>query len=371
MRFTSAAPVLALALAAHARVVDKHLIGRQSNETTEWGATCREFTIPVSVTRTTEEEYSMDNYNLDILFALLGQEILVDGSYELSARYCEPPQGVPPRSTLQLLAHGATFHKGMWDFPYEPETYSYVRYMTRAGYSTLAIDLLGSGNSSHPQGLLEAQTETLVQTVHQVIEQTRSGALLGRTYEKITLVGHSLGGMIGNGLAVKYPEDVDSLVLLGVAWNKELVYPAFMAGLQSAARLQRPEVWGEYDDFYQTQSTPEAREAANFAGDYDPAALAIDFETRDLDTLGIAISFAFHLGPAPEFTKPVFLGIGSNDVFFCGQRCTSEPYDVYDNLPNAADHVIKVWPNTGHAILAHRVAPTVIRDVREFLDRHD
>jgi pimeloyl-ACP methyl ester carboxylesterase len=177
--------------------------------------------------------------------------------------------------------------------------------------------------------------------------------------------------MIGNGLADKYPNDVDALVLLGVAWNKALVYPAFMAGLQSAARLQRPDVWGDYDDFYQTQSTPAAREAANFAGDYEQGALEVDFETRDLDTLGIAISFAFHLVPAPGFTKPVFLGMGGNDVFFCGQRCTSEPYGVYENLPNAVDHEVKVWPRTGHAILAHRVAPQAIRDVQAFLDRHD
>ena len=89
----------------------------------------------------------MDNYKLDILFALMNRQILVDGSYELDARYCEPARGVKRKNTLQLLAHGATFHKGMWDFPYRPETYSYTRYMNRAGYSTLAIDLLGKSYS--------------------------------------------------------------------------------------------------------------------------------------------------------------------------------------------------------------------------------
>lgn len=327
--------------------------------------------IPVSVNRTTEEAYSMDNYKLDILFALMNREVLVDGDYELSAHYCEPPRDVPRKNTLQLLAHGATFNKGMWDFQYNPENYSYTRYMNRAGYATLAIDLLGSGNSSHPPGFLEAQTETLLQTVHQVLGRLRSGDILGEPVEKIALVGHSLGGMIGVGLADKYPEDVDVLVLLGVAWNKALVYPAFMAGLQSAARVQRPEAWGDYDDFYQTQSTPASREAANFAGEYEQGALELDFETRDLDTLGIAISFASQLVRAPKFTAPVFLGIGGNDVFFCGERCLSEPYAVYDNLPNAADHVVRVWPNTGHAILFHSVAPQAIRDMGDFLDKHD
>ncbi|KAL9038901.1 MAG: hypothetical protein Q9180_002854, partial [Flavoplaca navasiana] len=198
----------------------------------------------------------------------------------------------------------------MWDFPYQPETYSWTKKMNEAGYTTIAIDLLGAGNSSFPDGLRETQTQVYVETVHQVVQQLRDGKVGGVKWNKIALVGFSIGGIIANSLSAQYPSDLNAILLHGISWDNTWVYPAFIAGLQAPAAQIDPERWGSIPLLYQTQSTREGREASNFYGSFDRAILEADFYYRDFDSLGTAISFAYHLVDAPEYRGPVFLGIG-------------------------------------------------------------
>ncbi|RYP38018.1 hypothetical protein DL767_002746 [Monosporascus sp. MG133] len=371
--FTLAATLLTAAAPTWARATSHRLTGRQgtvANETTKWGAVCQLVIIPVHVTKSVEGNFSMEDYDVNILFALAEREILIEADYELSARYCQPGPGVERKDTLQILAHGATFNKVMWDFPYKPESHSWTRFMTLSGYSTLAVDLVGAGNSTHPHGLLEAQTETYVQTMHHVIQKVRSRELLDRSYAKIALVGFSIGAITSNAIADRFPEDADAIILIGIAWELPYIYPSFLAGLQSAANTIDPDRWGHLESFYQTQSTLAAREVANFGGDYDVGALEADYATRDLDTLGAAVTFTYHLVTAPSYKRPVFLGIGNNDASFCGRKCGSQPYALYDRFPAASDHVVKVYENTGHAILYHNAAPALMKDARDFLEKH-
>lgn len=170
----------------------------------------------------------------------------------------------------------------------------------------------GAGNSSFPNGLMEAQTETSVQAMHQVVQNIREGMYVERKFKQIAFVGFSIGGILANGLADKYPHDVDVYVLIGISWDLTWIYPAFLAGLQVSARTIDPERWGHLEAYYQTQPTLAAREVACFYGDYDKEALETDFATRDFDTLGTALTFTYHLVAAPNFTGPVFLGIGES-----------------------------------------------------------
>src|SRR4051794_20162511 len=66
----------------------------------------------------------------------------------LHGQLCMPP-GRPPTS-VPLLVHGATYSHVYWDFPYQPERYSYQRDMARHGYATFSVDRLGNGQSSKP-----------------------------------------------------------------------------------------------------------------------------------------------------------------------------------------------------------------------------
>jgi hypothetical protein len=104
---------------------------------------CRDVVIPVHVGKSAAGNFSTASYDVNVLFALAARKTLVAADYNISARICEPPSGVAALDTVQILAHGATFNKKMWDFPYKPETHSWTRRMTKAGYTTVAVDLIG------------------------------------------------------------------------------------------------------------------------------------------------------------------------------------------------------------------------------------
>lgn len=256
------------------------------------------------VTKTTQEDFLSESYSVRILDALSEKRILVSGSYNLSARFCAGvgESASQKEDTLQILIHGASFNKIMWDFPYQRERYSWVKRMNEEGYSTLAVDMIGKltrqfdisdasrsrseakelsligyGNSTYPDGLLEAQTQTYVETLHQLIQKLRSGEVDGKKWTKIVFVGFSIGAITANSLANQYAADVDAIVLHGFSWDTSWIYPAFLSGLQVPARQIEPEKWGHIPATYQTQSTREGRKAACFSGSYDPDILEYDW----------------------------------------------------------------------------------------------
>ena len=101
--------------------------------------------VETHVRRTTQEQFSSEGYSVRILYALADKQILVSGSYNLSVRYCAPDEGLANKEedALQVLVHGASFSKIMWDFPYQREKYSWVERINKEGYYTLAVDLIG------------------------------------------------------------------------------------------------------------------------------------------------------------------------------------------------------------------------------------
>lgn len=111
---------------------------------------CTNYDVTVQIDRTTRQSFDNGQYGIEILYALAGRETLVSNVYNLSSRLCEPAHANAHSGTLQLLLHGASFNKGMWDSEYMPETYSWVRRMNREGYPTLAVDLIGDSRFTSP-----------------------------------------------------------------------------------------------------------------------------------------------------------------------------------------------------------------------------
>ena len=52
--------------------------------------------------------------------------------------------------TIQITLHGSTYSHLYWDWPFQPETYSYMRRATAAGYAVLNLDRIGIGQSDRP-----------------------------------------------------------------------------------------------------------------------------------------------------------------------------------------------------------------------------
>ena len=83
-------------------------------------------------------------------------------------------QGPPANSVIQVAVHGATHFHLYWDNPpINGISYSYARYMARRGYTVLAIDQLGTGASSQPDGDFVNLDQT-ANALHQVLASLRT-----------------------------------------------------------------------------------------------------------------------------------------------------------------------------------------------------
>ncbi|KAI4121438.1 MAG: hypothetical protein LQ338_006359 [Usnochroma carphineum] len=334
------------------------------------GFTCQKITIPIKLNQTASKNYTIDNYDVDFFYEVQNFRVFRTATYNTKAIYCAPQNAELAKDTIQLLNHGATFKKEMWDFPYEPETYSWVRAMHAAGYPTLAWDAIGCGESDHPDGLFEVQTQGIVESNRYLASLLKSGRIGGIAYKNVAYVGFSIGSVAGVSLAAQYPSAVEAIILHGYSWNVKNLYPGYLAGLQAPVNtLEKPQ-WKNISSLYQSQSTPEARQAVVFYGDFDPKIVAVDFELRDMDALGLALSFGYHLVAAPQYKGPVFLGDGNQDSSFCDQECGSQPYAAYDNFPLASDIDVHVYNLSGHGVHMHRCAKQLQSDTIKFLERN-
>ncbi len=120
-----------------------------------------------------------------------------------------------PRRTLQVLVHGASYDGRYWDVPkIGGERYSYAQFMARKGYAVLAIDQLGTGASSQPDGDFLNLAESTF-GLQQVLSALRhpSNPTHAR-FRDIVLVGHSNGALTAIRTQADYGV-ADGLVVTG------------------------------------------------------------------------------------------------------------------------------------------------------------
>ncbi|WP_169815308.1 alpha/beta fold hydrolase [Nocardia yamanashiensis] len=265
---------------------------------------------------------------------------------------CDPAGG--PSTVLQVLIPGITYDHHYWDMPGFDGKYSYARYAAAAGYSTLAIDRLGTGNSSRPTAL-ELTTVTHADTVHQLVQAVRDGEL-GARWDKVVTVGHSLGTLIAEQEAAVY-RDVDGVIATG--W---LIPPGVVASVGMLARhgVAAPEngvPQGDSLPLYLTM-TPGSRSFFYKAGNYDPELLAADERYKQTDTVGemMTIPVPWVSAALAPISAPALLVVGESDSFFCSPpehtACTAEQVVesqrlFYGPQSNLQAHV---QPGSGHNI---------------------
>jgi len=120
------------------------------------GLLCREIKYPVSISPGGAQEYTV-------------------------ACWLTAPQNAG--ETMLITIPGAAYSHVYWDFPYKPGRYSFVQNMADAGYSTLNIDRMGSGDSSKPQGYATT-IDAQAYVVHQIVQALRQGKIGGVPYKK-------------------------------------------------------------------------------------------------------------------------------------------------------------------------------------------
>ncbi|KAF1842271.1 alpha/beta-hydrolase [Cucurbitaria berberidis CBS 394.84] len=164
----------------------------------------------------------------------------LQGSYKISAQYCHPDNG--SSSTIQLLTHGIGFDKTYWDLDYNNYNYSYVNNALENGYSTLAIDRLGIGNSSHGDPFNEIQAQAEVEALNAVTTKLRNGGIsqIDHSYKKVIHVGHSFGSVQSLWLSALYPNNTDGVILTGFSAATQFLSYVVAGWNLHSARLNQP-----------------------------------------------------------------------------------------------------------------------------------
>lgn len=344
------------------------------------GQTCTNITIPVRVNTTNSmisnvtaplpanQSQVTDFFQRFVQQPQPQANYFINGTYQntaqynITATYCVPASGVNASKPLQILIHGIGFDKSYWNFTYET---SYVRRAVAAGYATLALDRLGEGNSSYPDGRNQVQTYTHRDVVYAINQAAKNGSLPGGAapFRRTVLVGHSYGSIISNALVARWPNAVDGIVLTGYSANATWL-PMFITGTNNKIAAQHVPtrfnvtarrlpysylVWSDiYNNLLNFHHYP----------DYNQSVLALTEARKGPVTYGEVITLGQGTVPT-NFTGPVAVATGDRDFIFCGGDCTTGANSTgYASIPAAVGALFNqsrnfttlIQPNAGHAL---------------------
>jgi pimeloyl-ACP methyl ester carboxylesterase len=291
-------------------------------------------------------------------------------TYHVAGELCA--EGGLQHKTFQLALHGATYSHTYWDWPFEPEIYSYMRYATAAGYAVLSIDRIGVGASDHPPAdAVDIAANAYV--AHQIIQDLRGGNLIVPSFgrvraERVALVGHSLGSLISIQEAATFG-DVDGVVLTGAshtvtaALGEVSFYPASLDPRFAASDLP--------DDYFTT--VPGTRGIFYHAPFYDPRVLAVDEATKETATLAELNTAVAALSLSGGIHTPVLVMVGDDDAAFCNPPSCSVSHSL-DGEPafypaDACAEAVAI-PGSGHSLNLHYQAPFAFVTILGWMDLH-
>lgn len=253
------------------------------------------------------------DYTLDVTLAPGALD-----TYQVIGTLCS--RGPAVGKTVQILLHGATYARYYWDFPYQTEHYSYVRSATKRGYATFNLDRIGNGDSDRPDGnLVDIAANAYV--VHQVVEALRAGQVGSQSFEKVIVVGHSMGSFTTTKYAGDFPGEADGIILTG--FLHDLNWPFVTSSLVPALYPATfdPKFAGQYPNLDYLTTVPGTRgDVFYYLANVDPKVLALDESLKQTATSGEFTTFAAAVYDpiSLQIQGPVQFVIGQYDYIFCG-----------------------------------------------------
>lgn len=263
-----------------------------------------------------------------------GQTYAVVGYFYYERTYANKP--------LQMLFHGGTYNHRYWDMPdVDGMTHSYARYMTKKGYAVLALDMLGSGESSRPDGDL-LDLRTAADAIHQVAEQMRTDKNpLGFGWNTIIGVGHSLGSASAIYAQAAYG-DFAALVTTGLGHEPHAI--SLRSDLHERAMANSffylpPDERTEM--FFQPSLSN--RDVLNFdnANFTDPV-------SRGIYLTGMVQAFDPQVSRVGEVRGPVLVQLGDHDHLFPARLASEEA-----KWWTQATVTVQVVSDVGHSFNMH------------------
>ena len=251
-------------------------------------------------------------------------------------------------SAIQVAVHGATHYHLYWDNPpINGISYSYARYMAQRGWPVLAIDQLGTGASSQPDGDFVNLDQT-ANALHQVLASLRNADNpTHHEFSRIALVGHSNGSLTSIYATGTY-HDADALVttawehvphplpfnpadIISLLTTPYIPATAFSKEFRTAIFYYVPTTDPDFIDFEQDHLGPAVQARAQFI---------------DLFTAGLNTSLSRSTG----VTVPVLVQNGDFDALQPSAYMADEP----SFYPNAESVTLGYLTDIGHNVNGHR-----------------
>ncbi len=174
-----------------------------------------------------------------------------------------------------------------------------------------------------------------------------------------------------NGITSQFPKDYDAAVLTGFSAKPDGFAIAFAAANPAIASQNDPARFGDLAPGYLVEATKDSNQLFFFGNAFDPAILDAFEKTKGGQTVGEFLT-QLSVKPATEFTGPLFVVNGENDLPNCAGDC-SFPYDktaavqkeLYPKAGKGSGYV--VIPETGHALTLHYTAKKSNEDIVDFI----
>lgn len=210
-----------------------------------------------------------------------------------------------------LLLHGKNFSAAYWK--------DTIDFLVQAGYRVIAPDQVGFGKSSKPTNFqysiagLAANTKTLLDSLK---------------IKHVTVVGHSMGGMIATRFTLMYDDDVESMILVNPIgledWQRKVPYASFNTLLKGELAKTPQSI-----KHYMTESYFDG----HWKSKYDPllaiqAGWAIGPDKKQMAKVGALTSEMVFTQPVvynfPDINVPSLLVIGTRDRTAIGKNRVSD-----------------------------------------------
>ncbi len=271
--------------------------------------------------------------------------------------------------TLAVTVSGNGYGSVYWDFPYEPDSYSFVRAALRRGLAVFNFDRLGIGRSDRPFGVF-----LNVDNQAYVLAEIINGLTADYSVGKVVTVGHSFGSTISIAHALTWPENVAGIVLTGFGHN---VNPEFGPGMRNKiafAAFEGPFAEEVVDPTY-IVTKPGGGEMFYVIENTDPKVLAVDDLNKQTTALGEVTSAGKYFdNQSLGLDVPVFTLLGDADVVVCGGDLDCKDHAALVAHENqfyspAACHDMQVAANTGHNSTLHNNGPANIQLMLDWIER--
>ena len=216
-----------------------------------------------------------------------------------------------------------------------------------------------------------------IEVAHQLIQLLRTGGLSNGSgsFKTVIGVGHSVGSIVSHGIASQHTADFDAVVLTG--FSKAMSGgPVSLAGidLNAAALVDPARFTGLGYEYATSGSVGETQFFFFKAPNFDPKILDMSQALKQTLSIGELLT-ENPLPIASNFTKPVFVVNGENDLPNCLGNCMSPVNiaaqvipDLYPAASNSSGWFI--LPTCGHGLNGHYTANVAYDQILAWLQKN-